>query len=765
GNSKSIEKTLVEKPKVEIANVLVTDVKCKGDNTGSIFLTLKGGRNSYSYLWFKKGNLVNSIGNTKNLENQIAGDYVVRIVDTDNCPNPAIERAIKIGEPSKALTIVSGVATDVSGFGLSNGSISLTIDGGTPLSSSSYKYAVRKKGTATVLKTTNPAIGLAGTEAGITYIMKVTDANDCSIEKEYTIKQPPVLVASLNIAIGAEIGCFGEQGTISSTVSGGFLAPSTNYTYKWYNTNDVTTVIGTNSNLTAVAGTYRLVVSDSKGNSKSIEQKLIENDIVDITFRKTDVVCYNGNDGLIDITITGGTGIYTYLWSNGQSTEDISNLEAGNYTIKVQDGNKCVKELTIRINEPVEYRIQKTTFVKPTGAGLSNGKIGVTIVGGEKPFELKWLDSKGVQIGNTEEIINQPAGEYRFIVKDNKGCELETNFNLDEPKPLLISINEINKIQCFGDASGILELTTSGGTGGNQFSWYNATTNVKVGTSNRLSNLVAGSYYVKVKDLEDNETTSVVFEVKQPLLIEATYNHTNLSCFESNDGSINISIKGGTNAYSYRLQKDNNTYGNWMSFTSDIVLSSLSKGLYNIQVKDTNGCYLTESGTIATLSFTLSQPKLLTVDGTVSNVTGFELTNGSVITTIEGGTKPYVIEWKDAKGIKLAATSKNLTTVGNGSYAISIKDAQGCTVDKTFIVTQPEKLLITIKQLEEIKCFGDASGVLELTTSGGAGGNQYSWYNAITNTKFATSKKVSNLVAGSYYVIVKDKNENETRSA
>ncbi|MDC1162101.1 SprB repeat-containing protein, partial [Tenacibaculum sp.] len=250
--------------------------------------------------------------------------------------------------------------------------------------------------------------------------------------------------------------------------------------------------------------------------------------------------------------------------------------------------------------------------------------------------------------------------------------------------------------------------------------------------------------------------------VEQPLLIEATYSHTNLTCFESRDGSINVLIKGGTNSYSYRLQKDNNVYGNWISFRSDIALSHLSKGLYNIQVKDTNDCYLIENGTIATLSFMVTQPELLTVNGTISHVTGFGLTNGSIITTIEGGTKPYTISWKDAKGIKLVASSRNLTTIGNGSYTILIKDSKGCSVNKRFIVTQPEELKVTLSQNSIVLCNGFKSAGILSNVTGGVKPYRYEWF--VEDVSFNKNTSVNNVGAGNYYLTVTDANNNVTKS-
>ncbi|WP_299123051.1 T9SS type A sorting domain-containing protein [uncultured Tenacibaculum sp.] len=718
-----------------------TDVNCYGGNDGSIDLTVVGGTGVYTYIW-------SNGKKTQDLSSITKGVYKVVVSDENGCTK---EVTVTISEPTAGLSISGSNTTDASGFGLLNGSVNVTVSGGTP----PYTYSLKEKSTGVEKGTSNNVTGLAGSVSGIVYEMTITDSQGCKLIKEYTIYQPEKL--ELSLSLNSEIRCNGEDGSISSTVTGGFLTAGSSYDYKWYNKLNLTKVIGTGVGLTTKAGDYRLIVEDSKGNTAFQDYKLKENAEVVLSYTKTDVNCYGGNDGSIDLTVVGGTGVYTYIWSNGKKTQDLSNITKGVYKVVVSDENGCRKEETITITEPDEYKIVTDVFRRPTGAGLSDGEITVSVIGGTKPYTFKWENDKGNIISTTNSILNIPAGIYKLQVLDKKGCELNQVFNLGEPEKLLISIKETSSIQCHGDLSGVLELETTGGVGGNTYTWYNATTNAVIGNTVSISNLGAESYYVKVVDANGIDATSTVYNLTEPTLLTATSSFKNLSCFESKDGSIELSVKGGTGGYFYRIKKGTNAYGTWNSFASTVSIENLSSDSYQVQIKDSNDCYLTESGGIKVLDFNITQPLLLEVKETITDVSGFGLSNGKIALNVSGGTKPYVYSWTDVSGTIVSLT-KDLLNVKAGTYTLALRDKNNCEVNVSYKVNEPEKLLISIKETSSIQCHGDLSGVLELETTGGVGGNTYTWYNATTNAVIGNTVSISNLGAESYYVKVVDAN-------
>ncbi|MGG8495164.1 hypothetical protein ACQY1Q_02000 [Tenacibaculum sp. TC6] len=744
GNTESKEIELTQNNPINI-DYVSTNISCNNGGDGKIDITVTGGTGVYTFSW--------SNGmQTQDITNVAQGIYSVKVTDENGCQK---EETITLTEPS-VLTITKDSSKDLTGFEIANGEINIeNVVGGTE----PYSYELKLKGTTTIISTSNFITGLS---AG-TYIMTIVDAKGCTIDKEYVLQQPDKLEVSLTI--NKNIPCKGETGVLNSAVIGGYLMSEVTYSYEWYNISDLSTIISTNPTITTVAGTYRLVVTDSNGNIAFSQEELKENDLIEIAFTKTDITCFNGNDGSIDITVKGGTGVYTYDWNNGVKTEDINTLSAGIYSVKVTDENGCQQQETITINQPDEYKIQLQELTRPTGSGVSDGKIVVTVVGGVMPYVIEWKNESGNIISNTNTITNLPAGNYYIKVIDSKGCELNETYSLSEPDPLIASITQIQEIQCNGETSGILKALVTGGVGGNTFIWYNADLGNSVGTTETIYNLPAGNYYVKVTDFNGIETVSNTYTITEPNIIQVSANHSDLTCFESNNGTIIIETVGGTGNYFYRQRINGNAYSIWQSFTGSTILENLQAGEYDLQIKDSNDCYFKETnGAIKTINLVVTQPEILNLEGKVNNTTGFGLTNGSIEISVTGGTKPYVYEWKNSLG-QIISSSKDLLTIGADTYIVKVIDSKGCFTEKEFIVNQPDKLEATIKQQNIVLCNNDNTANINSIVTGGIPPYKYQWYKEGNGNILSTANSLNNIGKGIYYVIVTDANDNTAKSA
>lgn len=673
-NIKSYSEGIVVDPaKVEINKVTVNNVACYGDSTGNIDVDVIGGTDTYIYKWYKVGNST-VIGTEKNILNLSAGDYKVVITDTNNCPNPPIERIITINQPAEPLTIVTDSQKNLTGFETANGEINIEeVSGGT----APYTYELRVKGNTTVISNLSNPTGLDAA----TYVMTILDANNCSVEKEFTLIQPDKL--ELNLAVTKSIACNGETGTIGSTVIGGYILSGEDYNYQWYNSRDLTKVIGTEATLTVLAGTYRLVVTDSNGNTTYKEQELTENPPLAITFTKTEVTCYNGNDGSIDISVIGGTGVYTYEWSNGERIEDVTTLSAGVYTVTVKDENGCELQEVITITQPSVYRVLVTTFEEPRGAGLSDGSISVDIEGGVAPFTYEWKDEATNSISNTSSINNIPTGKYYLTVVDAKGCELNEIYNLDEPDPLIVAIEQVETIKCNGDISAVLKAVATGGMGGNSYVWFNAVTGNSIGNSQVIYNLPTGKYFVKVTDLKGIEDTSEVFTVVQPEVLEVTGDVSNVACSGNDDGVISLNVEGGTPPYSY----------SWSSGETTAEITVVA-GSYFVLVTDANGCQTTGS-------FTVDKASSLTITETVKDVVCYDSCTGEIDLSIEGGIAPYNVIWNTGQ------KGSNVTGLCAETYIVTVTDQKGCQTTKEILVKSAEELIFDVVPNEVTLCYGE----------------------------------------------------------
>ncbi|MEY8862119.1 hypothetical protein [Tenacibaculum singaporense] len=668
------EGTVVNPTKVEISNVIVNHVACYGESTGNIDVDVIGGTDTYIYKWYKVGNST-VIGTEKSILNLSAGEYKVVITDTNNCPNPPIERIITINQPTAPLTIVTDSQKNLTGFETANGEINIEeVSGGT----APYAYELRVKGNTTVISNLSNSTGLNAA----TYVMTILDANNCSVEKEFTLIQPDKL--ELRLAVTKPIACNGETGTIGSTVIGGYVLSGEDYNYQWYNSSDLTKVIGTEASLTVLAGTYRLVVTDSNGNTTYKEQELTENPPLAITFTKTEVTCYNGNDGSIDISVTGGTGVYTYEWSNGDKTEDVNTLTDGVYTVTVKDENGCELKETISITQPDVYRVLVTTFEEPSGAGLSDGSISVQIEGGVAPFTYEWKDEATNSISNTTSINNVPTGKYYLTVVDAKGCELNEVYNLDEPDPLIVAIEQVETIKCNGDISAVLKAVATGGVGGNSYVWFNAVTGNSVGNSQVIYNLPTGRYFVKVTDLKGIEDTSEVFTVVQPEVLEVAGDVSNVTCSGNNDGVISLNVEGGTPPYSY----------SWSSGQTTAEITDVAAGSYFVLVTDANDCQTTGS-------FTVEKASSLTITETVKDVICYNSCTGEINLSIDGGIAPYSVAWNTGQ------TGSNVTGLCAETYIVTVTDQKGCQATKEILVKNAEELIFDVVPSEVTLCYGE----------------------------------------------------------
>jgi hypothetical protein len=255
------------------------------------------------------------------------------------------------------------VKTDVSCHGGNNGSITLTVNGGT--GSYSYNWG---NGITTPNRTNL---------AASTYIVTVTDANNCTGTHSSTITQPAALIA--NIA-KTDVTCHGQSnGSIILTVNGG----TTPYTFAWSN--------GANSqNINSVpANTYTATITDANACTAIASAVVNQPAALSASAAVTNVTCHGGQDGSINLTVNGGTGSYSYLWNNGSTTEDISSVQAGNYSVSVTDANGCVFVSTASIGQPDPLMINNTV-TNIACAGYSNGSISANVSGGTSPYTFVW---------------------------------------------------------------------------------------------------------------------------------------------------------------------------------------------------------------------------------------------------------------------------------------------------------------------------------------------------------------------------------------
>ena len=281
-----------------------------------------------------------------------------------------------------------------------------------------------------------------------TYTVVVTDSNGCFFETSTTINQP--LAPLSGILDVTDNICFGDSlATIDATISGGTFP----YTYSW--SNDSTTAY-----IDSLAvGAYTLIVTDSNACELVLDTVIISPTLLVVEDTVSNVSCFGGNDGWIDLTVSEATAPYAYLWSNSDTLQDIDTLIAGTYEVTITDSNSCVTLYPVTVTEPL---VPLTLTMDSTNVfcfGDTTGSIDLSVTGGTPGYSYLW------NIGDTlQDVDSLLTGTYQVIVTDTNQCVDSLSVFIDQPlAPIALSATQVD-ILCFGDATGAVDLTVSGGT-------------------------------------------------------------------------------------------------------------------------------------------------------------------------------------------------------------------------------------------------------------------------------------------------------------
>ncbi|MFB9075865.1 T9SS type A sorting domain-containing protein [Flavobacterium procerum] len=698
-----------------------TNVKCKGDSTGSATVNVTGGTGGYTYSWAPSG------GTAATATGLAAGTYVVTVTDANLCQTT---QSFTITEPTNALTATAGTVNNVSCNGGANGTATVNVTGGT--GARTYSWAPSGGSTATA----------TGLSAG-TYVVTVTDANLCQTTQSFTITQPAALVASLGSQ--TNVSCNGgTNGTATVSVTGG----TGSRTYSWSPTGgNAATATGLQ------AGTYTVTVTDAN-NCQAIQSFTITQPTsLTATQSQTNVLCNGTSTGSATVTPSGGAGTYTYVWSpSGGTGATATGLSAGNYSVLITDSNGCFTTRNFTITQPsaltaATYQINATCSTP--------GEAGVIASGGTSPYTYLWSDGQttatatGLTAGNYSAIVTDnngctitrnftitttntlvattaqtdvlcngtntgsatvipsgaagpftyawapsggtadtatglTAGNYSVTITAGNGCSIVKNFTITQPNAITIISSQTN-VSCNSGSNGSATVNVSGGTGGYSYAW--APTG---GNTNTATGLAAGTYTVTVTDANLCQKTQS-FTISQPDPFVTTVTQTNVSCNGGSNGSATVNVTGGTGTYSYSWAPTGGTAA---------TASGLQAGTYTVTITDANACS-------AIQTVTITQPLLLTASSVKTDVSCIGASDGTATVSATGGTGAYTYVWAPSGG-----TAATATGLAPGTYTATITDANGCFTTQTVtIITTPDVTapVPTVAVLPEIT---DYCGVL-----------------------------------------------------
>jgi hypothetical protein len=313
------------------------------------------------------------------------------------------------------ITVSATSQTNVLCYGNTTGSASVIATGG--LNPYTYTWS---SGNLNGANQSNLAAG--------TYTINVVDGNNCPGSTTVNILQPS---SALSVSMSStSTNCGASVGTATAIPSGG----TGSYTYSWSQSGGSA---ATANNL--ASGPYSVTVSDANLCQVTGNVTITTIGAPTVTLQtSTDVTCFNGTDGSAAVSVSGGTGPYTYAWSpSGGNTAIAANLTAGNYNVTVTDGAGCSSSLQVTINEPNELVI--TESIIDVNCGSLDGQINTSVVGGTGTYTYGWAPN-----GETStSISNLISGTYSLIVIDGNGCAVSETYAVGLVGSLLITANPL----------------------------------------------------------------------------------------------------------------------------------------------------------------------------------------------------------------------------------------------------------------------------------------------------------------------------------
>ena len=553
-----------------------------------------------------------------------------------------------------------------------------------------------------------------------TITLTITDIHGNQSSCTAIVTVSSTLAANIS-PVPAEL-CMGNSLFLSGNPSGG----SGNYTaHLWSGENaDLSDTISQQPVFTGSSvGVFDLIyqVSDDKGcqANDQVSVTVYPDLVTSLSF--SNVTCNGGSDGAANVTVLGGSGLVSYLWSNGSTLSALSNLTIGTYTVMISDAAGCSDILTTVITEPAALSLNTSSTPSSCGA-LPDGTASVSASGGVLPYSYLWSN------GETLSSINDlAAGTYTITVTDQHGCMISTDVTVI---PLTIGLqvtapvlNGGHHISCAGGTNGSVDLSVLSGAGPFSYLWSTGA------TTEDLVNLSAGSYTVTVSNGFCTSSTSLT--ITEPAPITVSSSSTDVSCFGGSNGTASVQASGGVSGYQYEW--------NTIPVKTTAEVDNLPAGNYSVAVSDANGCLVNHPVLI-------SQPSAVSTSASITNLKCKGDASGAINLTAGGGTPPYSYQWNTG------VTTEDLSGLKAKTYIVTVTDSHGCTKKSSFQVTEPFLYMQLFTNKTNVRCWGGNTGKASVFVLGGVAPYTYMW-NTVPVT---TTSSLNNITAGTYQCLVTD---------
>lgn len=713
----SIDTALVTPSQILLPTITSIPVSCAGDCDGVATAGVGGGVPPYTFDWTPDPPGGDGAPQATGL---CAGVYTVAIQDFTGC-DTVVSVLITGPAPLTATTVVS----DASCAGSCNGSIVMTVSGGTP--GYTYDWTPDPPGG----DGTNAAFGLC---AG-SYDVQVTDLNGCTTVLTWTVNEPTPLALDLS-TVPSECGaCIGEAGVL---VSGG----TPPYGYAWTNSGGVT--VSTDSAVTGLcSGFYVLIVTDAQGCSAQLGVPITDSNGEVLSTENGTTTCPSSCDGTVAVDFVCNDPACSIAWSDalgndlGESGNSLDSLCGGTYFVTVTNGSGCITIDTALVVPPLPITTNlSTTPVTCNGACDGTATAGAT-GGSGTTYAYDWGPDPIAGDG-TPQVTGLCAGVYTLQITDSLGCDTTVSVLILEPTLFSVAA-AITDVVCNGDCDGSIALTVGGATPGYTFDW--SPDPITGDGTNSVSGLCAGDHTVLIADANGCDTV-ITYTIMQPAALAVDLTTTDNICFGDCSGTASVDVSGGSSPYSITWL----TAGGTVIASGIDSLGGLCGGDYLLHVVDANGC-------VNDVPFTIGQGVPFDAGLIFTGETCLGPCDGTASIVPTGGSGTISITWTDPGGTIYATDTVQVSGLCSGTWSVTLADTLGC--DSTFLFSVlPYAPIVPDENVTNVSCFGACDGEIVLNASGGIGSLSYAWTPVPPNGDGTTT--ASDLCPGPWGVTITD---------
>ncbi|MFH6604894.1 T9SS type A sorting domain-containing protein [Maribacter algicola] len=662
-------------------NITGNNVYCYDGNG----VTLDAGAGYTSYLW--------STGETTQMITVDAGSYTVQVSNDQGCEATSEAFTVRSYEMLSCSIVQDELATN---FQAADGVATVTPMGG----SGDYTYLWDNG------ETTQTATQLTYGMHSVT----VTDAECGETTCEIFISKNLICGVSL---VSAATCAGGNDGVATVTAFGGYG----DYSYSW----DGGPFVASPTNSALSAGNHTVIVMDETGATTQCYIDVPGGGAVDLScgiVQNQLATNFQTADGVATVTPVGGSGSYSFLWDNGETTQTANQLTYGMHTVNVVDLNGCGETsceifiqkniiCSVRLDSPVSY------------AGGSDGQATVTVFGGYPGYTYSW---DGAAFSDNSTVSNLNVGYHTVTVMDTVGNTTECSVMVTGPNDLTCSISQIELASNYLSNDGSATVYAEGGSGAYTYLWDNGET-----TQTAIA-LTYGVHSVLIKDSNGHETECEIY-INKVLICGITLDSP-AGC-TTGGGVASVKAYGGYAPYTYSWDGG--------AYTSNDTNDNLSVGTHSVTVMDSTGatsqCWIEVIGT-GEMSCSITQ------DALASN---YLSADGVATVNPIGGSGSYTYLWDNGE------TTQTATMLTYGPHTVTVTDSNGCGWTSCEIMIN-KNLICSAGQVSPATCAGSEDGVASVNAYGGYAPYTYSW----DGSGFSSDNTADNLGVGYHTVVVMD---------